>query len=155
NRNLSVLEFLHDKPAYKDRVAAFCTWDVFPFIFRASQNGLRVHSGWRPIDGPKLSERERHANDMMANLPRYWPDNTFDAFIMVAAREPLWRDNPRVLYVGRGETDEGGHARRYDLYLDSANKADRFIADLWKTMQAMPEYKDKTSLVLTTDHGRG
>src|SRR5262249_44959891 len=64
NRNLSVLEFLHDKPAFKERVAAFCTWDVFPFIFRASQNGLKVHSGWRPIDGPKLSERERHANDM-------------------------------------------------------------------------------------------
>src|SRR5580700_9229219 len=40
NPNLSVLEFLNGKPAYRDRVAAFCTWDVFPSIFRSKQNGL-------------------------------------------------------------------------------------------------------------------
>src|ERR1043166_4367513 len=35
NPNLSVLEFLHDNPAYKNRVAVFATWDVFPSIFRS------------------------------------------------------------------------------------------------------------------------
>ena len=33
--------------------------------------------------------------------------------------------------------------------------ADRYVAELWKTIQQMAEYKDKTALVLTTDHGRG
>lgn len=54
-----------------------------------------------------------------------------------------------------GETDEWGHGRRYDLYLDAANKNDRYLADLWQTLQKLPQYKDKTSLVITTDHGRG
>ena len=31
----------------------------------------------------------------------------------------------------------------------------KLIADLWNTVQAMPEYAGKTSLVLTVDHGRG
>ena len=48
NTNLSVLEFLHTRPAYKGRVAAFCTWDVFPYIFRVQETGLKVHSGWHP-----------------------------------------------------------------------------------------------------------
>ncbi len=155
NTNLSVLEFLHARPGYKDRVAAFCTWDVFPFIFRSERNGLKVHSGWRPVNDTPLTDRQRAMNDTLAKLPRYWPDNSFDAITMEFAREHLVRHKPRVLYIGLGETDEWGHGRRYDLYLDAASNSDRFLADLWQMLQKMPEYKDKTSLLITTDHGRG
>ena len=44
NPNLSVLEFLHTRPAYRDRVAAFCTWDVFPFILRSEPTASRCMS---------------------------------------------------------------------------------------------------------------
>ena len=37
--------------------------------------------------------------------------------------------------------DEWGHGRRYDLYLDAAHNSDRFLAELWRTVQSMPEYK--------------
>ena len=43
----------------------------------------------------------------------------------------------------------------YDQYLKSAHAEDAMIADLWKTLQSMPEYKDKTTLIITCDHGRG
>jgi hypothetical protein len=155
NPNLSVLEFLNEKPAFKSRVAAVCTWNVFPFIFRSSVNGLKVHGGWVKIDDEPLTPRQRHANELMADLPQYWPDNVFDAITLVAAKEHLLRHRPRVMYIALGETDEWGHGRRYDLYLDAAHTSDRFLADLWQTMQKMPEYKDKTTLIVTTDHGRG
>jgi hypothetical protein len=155
NPNLSVLEFLNGRPGFKDRVAAFCTWDVFPFIFRSGTNGLKVHAGWIPLQDDPLSDRQRQANEWTARLPRYWPDNTFDVITMEAAGEHLRRHKPRVLYIGLGETDEWGHGRRYDLYLSAAFNADRFLAELWKTIQEMPEYRDRTALVLTTDHGRG
>jgi hypothetical protein len=155
NPNLSVLEFLNDKPAFRGRVAAFCTWDVFPFIFRSELNGLKVHAGWTTIEEKKLSDRQRLANEMMAKLPRIWPDNVFDAITIEAAREHLLLHQPRVLYVALGETDEWGHGRRYDLYLNAVHIADRFLDDLWRTVQRLPAYRDKTALVLTTDHGRG
>jgi hypothetical protein len=60
-----------------------------------------------------------------------------------------------VLYVMLGETDEWAHGRRYDLYLDAAARNDRFIRRLWEAAQAMPEYANRTALVITTDHGRG
>jgi hypothetical protein len=155
NTNLSVLEFLHSKPAYKDKVAAFATWDVFPFIFRSQRNGLKVHAGWEPVQDVPLTERQKAMNDTLAKLPRYWPDNCFDLVSMELAREHIIRHKPRVLYIGLGETDEWGHSRRYDLYLDAANNSDRYLAELWQLLQKMPEYRDKTSLIVTTDHGRG
>ena len=49
NPNLSVLEFLNGKPAYRDRVAAVCTWDVFPLDFPQPGRGLKVLAGWEPV----------------------------------------------------------------------------------------------------------
>jgi phosphopentomutase len=91
----------------------------------------------------------------MAYLPRYWPDNVYDVITMDLAKDYVRRRHPRVLYIGLGETDEWAHGRRYDLYLDSARNADRFISELWTELQSLPHYAGKTSLLITTDHGRG
>lgn len=155
NPNLSVLEFLNDRPGFNKKVAAVCTWDVFPSIFRSQKNGLKVHSGWSPRMEPGISIKQKHLNELMENLPRYWPDNVFDAITLGTAVEYLEQHQPRVLYIGLGETDEWGHGRRYDLYLDAAHQADQALADLWKKLQQMPQYQGKTSILLTTDHGRG
>lgn len=154
NANLTVLEFLAGRPGFKDRVEAVCTWDVFPFIFRSKQNGLRVLAGWEPMRDPR-TDREKALNASMEWVPRIWPDNAFDVFTMGAAKNVLEGRKPRVLHIGLGETDEWGHGRRYDLYLDAANKADRFLAQTWEWLQNEPQYKDKTALLVTTDHGRG
>jgi bisphosphoglycerate-independent phosphoglycerate mutase (AlkP superfamily) len=37
----------------------------------------------------------------------------------------------------------------------SAHAQDAMIADLWKTIQAIPQYNGKTTLLITADHGRG
>jgi hypothetical protein len=155
NPNLSVLEYLNTRPGFRGRVAAFCTWDVFPYIFRSERNGLEVHAGWKPVSDEPLTERQRLLNDLLPELPHYWPDNTFDSVTMGFAREHLRRHRPRVLYVGLGETDEWGHGRRYDLYLEAAHSSDRFLAELWRTVQDLPQYRGKTALLVTTDHGRG
>lgn len=155
NPNRSVLEFLDGRPGRRGRVAAFCTWDVFPSIFRSDANGLKVHAGWVPIDDPPLNDRQEQLNRMMGELPHYWRDNVFDVMIMEAAREHLLRHRPSVLFLGLGETDEWAHGRRYDLYLQAAHEADRYLGDLWKAIQGMPEYRDRTALIVTTDHGRG
>jgi hypothetical protein len=155
NPNPSVLEFLNEKPAFKGKVAAMTCWDVFPYIFRSSQNGLTVFGGWTPIVDEPLSDKQKQTNEAIEYLPRLWPDCTFDATTIEAASEHIRRHKPRVLYVGLGETDEWGHGRRYDLYLHAAQKSDLFLAKLWAKLQSMPEYKDKTTLIVTTDHGRG
>lgn len=62
---------------------------------------------------------------------------------------------PRVLHISFGETDDWAHEGRYNQVLASARRTDGFIETLWDVLQSLPEYAGKTSLVLTTDHGRG
>lgn len=155
NPNMTVLEFLNKKPAYRGKVAVFATWDVFPFIFRSERSGIKVHDAWRPVTDPPLTSRQRFMNELIPSMPRYWTDVSFDMVSMEFAREHLRRHKPRVLFIGLGETDEWGHARRYDLYLGAAHGSDRYIGELWRELQTMPEYKGKTALLITTDHGRG
>ena len=47
------------------------------------------------------------------------------------------------------------YLNQYDLYLQQAADIDRMIADLWYMVQTDPFYKDNTTFLITTDHGRG
>ncbi len=155
NQHISVMEFLNQRPAFKDRVAAIATWDVFPFILNQPRSRIYCHAGITPIVGNDLTDRERLLNDLIADTVVLWPDNQIDSLVMQASREYLQKKKPRVLFVGLGETDEWAHARRYDRYLYSAHRADAFLAGFWNLLQSLPDYKDQTSLLIACDHGRG
>jgi hypothetical protein len=154
NPNITVLEWLNGRPAFKGRVAAFGSWDVLPSILNTGRSGIPVGSGFTPVPSPR-TERERAINELATDLPAYWSYGPFDAPIVYAALEALRTSRPRVLYVMLGEGDEWAHAGRYDLYLDATLRADRFIQRFWETVQSLPEYKDRTTMLVTTDHGRG
>jgi len=62
---------------------------------------------------------------------------------------------PKLLVISLGETDDFAHDGHYDQYLKSARQSDAFIKDLWATIQTTAGYKDNTTLIITTDHGRG
>ena len=155
NRNINVLEYVHRQPGFGGRVAAFATWDVMEFILNRERSGFPVQCGWTAIDDPPLTAGQQQVNGMVRELPRLWRGNVFDVVTYQAAREHLVKHQPRVLYIGLGETDEWAHARRYDLYLEAAQRSDRYLRELWTLLQSLPQYKDKTALVVTTDHGRG
>jgi hypothetical protein len=154
NPNVTVLEWLNQRPSFKGKVAAFGSWDVLPFIVNEARSGVPSNAVGPPIDTPS-SEREHAINDFAAELPRYWAGERFDAPTALGALEYLRAHHPRVFYVMLGETDEWAHGRRYDLYLDAAERNDRFIRRLWETAQAIPQYTNRTALVIATDHGRG
>ena len=154
NPNVTVLEWLNGRPGFSGRVGVFGSWDVLPSIVNVQRSHLAVGEVDHPVPDPQ-TDRERAINDVSADLPSYWPGVPFDAPIMHAAIESLRTRHPRVLYVMLGETDEWAHEGRYDLYLDAAFRSDRFIERVWTMVRSMPEYAGHTTLVLTTDHGRG
>ena len=94
-------------------------------------------------------------NELYRTLTRYDDTDVFGALLQIPLLEYVSQEHPRVLFVGFGETDEWAHSGRYDLVLRSARENDGFIEKLWKTMQALPEYRDQTTFIITTDHGRG
>lgn len=155
NPNINVLEYLNRRPAFAGQVAAFATWDVLEYILNQPRSGMLVQSGWSLLVDEPLTMRQQQVNDMVRELPRLWRNNSFDFLTQQAALEHLRKHRPRVLYIGLGETDEWAHARRYDLYLEAAHRADRYLHELWQLLESLPEYKGQTTLVVTTDHGRG
>lgn len=154
NPNVTVLEWLNTRPAFAGKVAAFGAWDRLPFILNVERSRLPVGFGFTPVPLPRTA-RQREINAMAQDLPPLWSYGTFDAPIVAAAIECLRVDKPRVMYVMLGEGDEWAHRGRYDLYLDATQRADRFIQRLWAVVQSMPEYKGRTAVLITTDHGRG
>jgi type I phosphodiesterase/nucleotide pyrophosphatase len=155
NHNVSVLEWLNRKEAFRHRIAAYGSWDVFPYILNRWRSKLRIHAAWKPLIGKNLSEEEKVIAKLMAETPRLWEECSFDTFTFHAALGYLKRRKPRVLYIGLGETDEWGHAGRYDQYLKAAHRVDDYLKTLWETVQSMPEYRGTTTMIVTTDHGRG
>jgi len=155
NPNVTVLEFLNRLPVYKGSVAAFGSWDVFPFIINEQRSGVPVNAGADQAEGFVLSEREKLLNELQPQVPAIWGGMRMDAFTHHFAMEYIRKNKPKVVYLSYGETDDFAHDGRYDVYLSSANQTDRFIADVWNVIQGDTHYKNKTTLIITTDHGRG
>jgi bisphosphoglycerate-independent phosphoglycerate mutase (AlkP superfamily) len=60
-----------------------------------------------------------------------------------------------VLHIAFGETDDWAHEHRYDRLLASIGYFDRSLRKLWEALQSMPEYRGRTTMIVTSDHGRG
>ena len=128
NPNVTVFERLHRRREFRNRVAAFGTWDTFRDIFNVGRSRIYLHTtGNQPYDG----------------------------VVQRAVMTYLARQKPRALFVAYAETDDWGHQGRYDRFLDAAHAVDTYLAQLWSAVQADPRYRGKTTLIFTADHGRG
>lgn len=155
NPNVTVLEFMNRQPGFTGRVAAFGSWDVFPYIINAERSGIPVNAGFPEKPDGNLTEKEALLYDLQAQIPEEWGSVRFDAFTHHFAREFMQRQHPRVVYISYGETDDFAHDGAYDEYIKSAHQTDAFIADLWQYVQSDPVYAGNTTFLITTDHGRG
>ena len=155
NPNTTVLEFINSQAAFKGKVAAFSSWDVFPYIINDKRSGVMVSGGIVEANGPNLTEREKTLNAIMTNIPNPLGDIRLDAFTFQYGLEYMKKNKPRVMYFAFDETDDFAHAGEYAAYLNSAKYTDQFIEEIWNYVQSDPTYKDKTTMILTCDHGRG
>lgn len=155
NPNVTVLEWLHHKLEFRNEIAAFAAWDVFPYIFNTARSNLLVNAGWDTFTGIARDNRLEFLNRLKAETPKVWPDEPFDALPFYTAMEYLKARKPRILYLSLGEADEWAHAGNYTEYLNSAHRIDNYLGRLWAAVQAIPEYRGNTTLIFTPDHGRG
>lgn len=155
NPNMTVFEWLNNLPAYHDSVAVFGTWDAFDRIFNRERSGLHIRAGWeQPFTG-SATPSEIQLDELYATTTRTWSDLAYDSFLNATVLDYAREHRPRVMFAGYGETDEWAHSGRYDQYLRSAHRVDQFVRTLWDSLQAIPSYKDQTTFIITTDHGRG
>lgn len=149
NPHATVLETIGGDFRFSGEVAAFATWDVFNFILREDRSRIHVNAGADLAQG-NISAGEALLNDLQQDGHRRNDSITFRY-----AMEYLRRVRPRVVFIGLDGTDSHAHSGRYDGYLKAAHRADSMLTHLWKWLQSQPDYRDQTTLLVTTDHGRG
>lgn len=155
NPNVTILEWFNNMDEYKGRVAAFASWDVFPYIINEERSQIPVNAGFRKAREEGRTEMEEMLNYMQDQVTGPWYNVRLDAFTHNYAIEYLKKSKPKICYISYGETDDFAHDGRYDHYLIAAHKTDAWIADLWEYVESDPFYAGKTAMIITTDHGRG
>jgi hypothetical protein len=155
NANTNVFEWLHAKPAFRDRVAAVINWDVLPWILNAPRAGFPVWSGFDVPEGTSRLSVPEALTEMAERGRTVWPGVLLDTFVGYAAKHAVRTLRPRAMYVSFGETDDWAHEGNYERYLKAAHEFDRFLGELWVLAQSLPEYRGTTTFLITVDHGRG
>jgi hypothetical protein len=155
NPNTTVFEWLNGLPDLHGHVAVFATWATFKDIFNVARSKLPLQVGWDlPYQG-QLSPRQELLNELYRSTTKLEDIDVYNSFLQIPLLDAVRERQPRVLFVGYGETDNWAHSGRYDLVLHSAHGFDHFVKELWDTLQSLPAYREQTTLIITTDHGRG
>ncbi|MDX1638729.1 MAG: sulfatase-like hydrolase/transferase [Balneolaceae bacterium] len=155
NPNVTILESLNKSPKYRGSVAAFGSWEVFSHIINEERSGIPVNAGFDTADGNNLTVIEKFLNRVQPHTPSPWSSVRLDMFTHNYALEYMKREQPDIVYIAYGETDDFAHNGNYEAYLNSAHSTDAFLRELWEYTQQNPYYKDRTTFIVTTDHGRG
>ncbi|BFM04935.1 alkaline phosphatase family protein [Halioxenophilus aromaticivorans] len=155
NKNVTILEWVNQHKDNKSKVAAFTGWDAFPAIINEQRSGVMVNAAFENAQWNKLSDRAKVINELQHSTPSPWHNVRFDAFTYGLAKEYLLAEQPKLMYIALGETDDFAHQEEYDQYIKSAHRSDQFIADLWQTIQTTKGLKGNTNIVIAVDHGRG
>jgi hypothetical protein len=152
----TALDFARQKLNLDNKgVAAFASWNIFNYFVTHEEDSFYVNAGYKAVSEEIVTRRMRRLSRQQFQMLTPWDSVRHDVVTCELALSYLEEYKPRVLYVAPGETDDWAHNRRYDRVIEMAHYFDNFLEDLWNTLQSMDEYKDKTTLIITTDHGRG
>ena len=150
----SVLDFLHRKLRQgPNSVAEFSSWDAFMRIATNKPGSFVVNAAYEtyPTQDKEINELFRLQSQVLSP----WPSVRHDYFTFRLALAHIKRHETRAIHIGFDETDDYAHDKNYERVLDALHMTDKWIEELWRFVESDPRYRGKTSIVITTDHGRG
>ena len=156
NPHTNFFEYLNGLPNYKESVAAFGAWDAFDRILNEKRAGFPVVNAFDVYQEYVKTKDSELLSRMTKDSFRAFGDaEVLDGFMHVQAMDYLKNLKPKALFISYGETDEFAHEGHYGHYLNAAHQFDAWLAEIWNFVETDPTYKGKTTLLITTDHGRG
>jgi len=150
----SFLQFLQKKMKLDfNQTASFASWHVINAIATNKPDAFLINAGFEEYQS---DDREVQILDKaQTEAPTPWDTVRHDYYTFRFAMAHLKKFHPRVLHIGFGEIDDWAHNKRYDMMLETFNRNDQFFKELWQFLESDKQYKGKTTIIITTDHGRG
>ncbi|KIC95508.1 sulfatase-like hydrolase/transferase [Flavihumibacter solisilvae] len=156
NPNENVMEFINRQKGFEGKTAAFASWDVVAWIMNRNRNGITVNIWGEDMKGPGLTESQQEANAFQHMVPDVFGEGErLDVSTYAMSKAYIFSKYPRLFYMDLGDLDGYAHSGKYNQYLDAAHKTDKMIHDLWTALQRDKFYRNQTTLIICTDHGRG
>lgn len=136
-------------------VAQFGSWDGFAMAAASADGAFFMNGAYERVPAELSTPEMDELATLRSQVQQFWEESSNDVLTFRLALAYLRRHGPRVLWLGLGQSDDWAHARRYDLLLDYLHLADGLLWELWTTLESDSRYRGRTTLILTTDHGRG
>jgi len=136
---------------------------MFEYYRRAhpevSQSKVWAVVGKNNLHRIAASDHPMYGPDYAASLDSPREADRDDSVTWSRMQDVIGRYHPSLVFLHLGEVDHRGHGGdpkvgSWPLYLEAIRDADSIVNDLWNQIQSDPLYRDQTTLLVTTDHGR-
>jgi arylsulfatase A-like enzyme len=151
-----VLEFARERLGLEyQQVAQLGSWEGFKLAAASRDDAFLMVGAHDSVPAPWGSEQIEELAGLRRQVMGLWEEGSNDTLTFRMAQAYLVKNQPRVTWLALVNSDDWAHADRYDRYLAYLHLADMLIGELWQTLQSLDAYRDRTTLLITTDHGRG
>jgi len=112
--------------------------------------GWRVFESSRPLGA---SLRKSFGQSLLDYFNDPMVPTSGDELTFFMTKEIMSRLSPSLLVVNLWDIDIA-HYGAYSLYLEAIRRTDRLVYGLWEHAQALPQYRDRTTLLVVPEMGR-
>ena len=95
NKNITILEKLNQTIDYKNKIAAFASWDVFPFIINDKRSGVPVNAGYMSELNLK-TPIVNYINKNQKRTPVIWDNVRLDVYTHNLALEYIKKKETQI-----------------------------------------------------------
>jgi alkaline phosphatase len=78
----------------------------------------------------------------------------YDSITHNHVMQKLSSSQQRMMIINYLGPDSKGHQANWTEYIAAIKETDLYVFEIWNLIQSNPNYKDKTTLIVTNDHGR-
>jgi hypothetical protein len=138
-----------------EKVAAISSWSKIPLAFERAEGATFTNGGFDELkDGGGDPDLARINRLQLEDRP-VWKENRFDKYTIAHAMRYLGLHRPRFLYISINDTDDWAHLDDLPRTKAALVAYDEWLERLFAQLESMGEYGRDTTVVITTDHGRG
>jgi hypothetical protein len=134
---------VEDRQALAERMMMALDEGYEGFGWKVFESGRTIKAGLKDTLAKSLLE---YFND--PTVPTSGDELTF-----FMTKEIMNRLAPSLLVVNFWDIDIA-HYGAYSLYLEAIRRTDRLVHELWRHTQALPQYRDRTTLLVVPELGR-
>jgi hypothetical protein len=155
----TIYDDLIDQGFSRFQLASITTWPKIAYANESVAGQIFQNAGYKQyVDELPMSVDDEAFlkvvnQDIVKHTPKWkgkWDRQTFEV-----AMYHLKKYRPRLMNISFGDADEYAHRFNYYMYSRAIKRLDERLKLIREELDEMGEYGRNTSIIVTTDHGRG